>query len=49
MIITHHSGRQFNELYETKFDPNTEPGIIYFDNLHAGDLGPMDKEINLTK
>ena len=45
----HHSGRQFNELYERNFDPNTDPSIIYFDNLHPGDLGPMDKEIVLTK
>ena len=45
MIITLISGRQFNELYESNFDPNTEPAILYFDNLDPGDLGPTDKEI----
>ena len=45
MIITLVLGRQFNELYESNFDPNTEPVILYFDNLDPGDLGPTDKEI----
>ena len=49
MIITRHSGRQFNEFYESNFDPNTEPNILIFDNLQPGDLGPMDKEVYMRK
>ena len=36
------TARQFYELYLTNYDPNTEPSIIYFDNL-SNDLTFMDK------